>query len=150
MEYDDPTGCLVCREHRGEVEVPGGLLVDTESVVAFHLPPWPDPTADVFLGHLQVTPRRHAADWAALTDDEAADVGAWVARLCRSLKSLGATRVYTLTAGHGVDHLHVHLLPRWPETPDGVPWTDVDDHPGARRGGMAEGADLAVQVRDQL
>jgi diadenosine tetraphosphate (Ap4A) HIT family hydrolase len=146
----DRGGCLVCQEIDGEVEVPDGLLVDTDTVGAFHRPPWPDPEDDVFLGHLLVCPHRHAPDWAALTDDEAADVGAWVARLSRALKGLGATRVYTMTLGHAVDHLHVHLVPRWPETPQDVTWQHVDDYPGARRGPLADAAELAARLRDEL
>lgn len=80
--------CLVCREHRMEVSLPGDHLVSTEDVVAFHLPPWPPPADDVYLGYLMVTPRRHAADFGELTDRESAAVGQWIARLSRSLKDL--------------------------------------------------------------
>ena len=93
--------CLVCREHRMEVPLPGEHLVSTEEVVAFHLPPWPPPAEDVYLGYLMVTPRRHAADFAELTDRESAAVGQWIARLSRSLKDLGAERVYLAVVGHG-------------------------------------------------
>ena len=47
--------CLVCREQRLDVAVPGGHLVMTRQVVAFHLPPWPPPAEDVYLGYLMVT-----------------------------------------------------------------------------------------------
>ena len=53
--------CLVCREHRLEVPLPGGHLVSTDEVVAFHLPPWP-PAPDVYLGHLAI-PWHQVSEW---------------------------------------------------------------------------------------
>jgi hypothetical protein len=40
------------------------------------------------------------------------------------------------------NHLHVHLLPRWPETPTDVVWHAVDEWPGARRLDVAGIAEL--------
>jgi len=143
--------CLVCQEHRQEVPIPGAHLVSTEDVVAFHLPPWPPPAQDVYLGHLIVTSQRHAADFAELDDKESAAVGRWISLLSRSLKRLGAERVYVAAIGHGVPgHLHVHLVPRWPETPDDVAWNEVDEWDGARRGNFAAAASVADQVRATL
>jgi diadenosine tetraphosphate (Ap4A) HIT family hydrolase len=142
--------CLVCREHRLEVAVPGDHLVATEDVVAFHLPPWPPPAEDVYLGYLMVTSRRHVPDFAGLTDRESAATGQWIARLSKALKALGAERVYLAVIGHGVPHLHVHLVPRWPGTPDHVSWLDVDKWDGARRGDFAAATLVAEQLRDSL
>lgn len=55
--------CLVCQEHRLDVPPPGGHLVSSDEVVAFHVPPWPPPTHDVYLGYLMVTSRRHVPRW---------------------------------------------------------------------------------------
>jgi histidine triad (HIT) family protein len=142
--------CLVCREHRLEVRVPGDHLVATEEVVAFHLPPWPPPAEDVYLGYLMVTSRRHVADFSDLTDCESAVLGQWIARLSRSLKALDAERVYLAVIGHSVPHLHVHLIPRWPGTPDDVSWFDVDKWNGARRGDFAAAVQVAEQLRYSL
>lgn len=137
-------GCLVCRQLRGAVEVPGGL-VDAGLVAIFHRPPSEETLP--YAGHLLVCPRRHAADFAALTSEEAAAVGAAISVASRALKDLGAARVYVATVGHHVDHLHVHLLPRWPETPDEVPWHAVDDWNGARRVTPAEIEELVAGLR---
>jgi diadenosine tetraphosphate (Ap4A) HIT family hydrolase len=142
--------CLVCREHRLEVPVPGGHLVADELVVAFHVPPWPPPAEEVYLGYLLVTARRHVPDFAGLADHEAAAVGVAVSRLSRALRDLGAEHVYVAVVGHGVPHLHVHLLPRWPGTPDDVPWTEVDEWDGARRGSFAAAAAVADELRARL
>lgn len=131
--------CLVCREHLGHVACPGGVRSAGPLAETFHLPPQDDGL--VYLGHLLVISTRHVADFAGLQRDEAAAVGVEMARWSAALKEVGATRVYTATIGHGWDHLHVHLLPRWPGTPDEVPWHLVDEWPGARRvdfGGAAQ------------
>lgn len=142
--------CLVCREHRLDVPVPGDHLVATDEVVAFHMPPWPPPAEDVYLGHLLVTSRRHVMDFGDLTDHESAVAGQTISRLTRALRALGADRVYLAVIGHGVPHLHIHLVPRWPGTPDDVSWTEVDEWPGARRGDFAAATELTEQLRCML
>ena len=57
--------------------------------------------------------------------------------------------VYVATIGHSVEHLHVHLLPRWPETPPEVPWHSVDDWSGARRVTFNEAATFVAQLKEQ-
>jgi len=136
-------GCLVCHQHAAPP--PGGLLGDDPLTVTYHRPP--PPGADVYAGHLRVTSRRHAADLAALDPDEAAAVGRSASRWARALRAAGAVRVYSATVGHGADHLHVHLLPRWPGTPDDVPWHAVDDDPGGCRLDAAGVADLVGRLR---
>jgi diadenosine tetraphosphate (Ap4A) HIT family hydrolase len=142
--------CLVCKEHRLEVPPPGGHLVATDEVVAFHLPLWPPATPDVYLGYLMVTPRRHAAGFADLDDDEAAGVGRAMALLSRALKAAGAERVYTFTIGHAVPHLHVHLVPRWPGTPPDVSWLEVAEWDGARRGDFDAATAFAESLRELI
>ena len=137
-------GCLVCRELAGEGPLPGGLLAGDDLVAVFHTPPRPDV---VFLGHLLVTPRRHVSDFAGLSADEAAAIGVEISRWSAALTRVGAMRVYVATIGHATDHLHVHLLPRWPGTPDDVPWHSVDDWPGARVGDFAVAAEMVSLIR---
>ncbi|MGD0439339.1 MAG: HIT family protein [Acidimicrobiales bacterium] len=140
--------CIICQEQAGEVEVPGGYLLEDEDVVAFHVPPLSDRTC--YLGHLLVTPRRHCPDFAGLDRHEAQAVGAAIATCSAALKRLGTERVYVATIGHRVGHLHVHLLARWPGTPDDVPWHAVDEWDGARRGGASEIALLVESLRVRI
>lgn len=139
--------CLVCDELEGRVDLPGGFVAETELAVAFHVPPLPG-RPEPYAGYLMVSPRRHgAAGFADLDDAEARDMGALMARASRALREQGAARVYSATIGHGVEHLHVHVVARWPETPEDVAWHRVDEWPGARRLDAAGVADLTGRLR---
>lgn len=138
--------CLVCAEVSDRVPIPGGHLEDSEFVTVFHSP-IVKPAVDVFMGYLFVVSKRHAPGFADLNSAEAAAVGLAIARWSRALEMAGAERVYVLRLGHGVDHLHVHLVPRWPETPSDVPWTQVDEWPGTRRVNAASAAKFATELR---
>jgi histidine triad (HIT) family protein len=141
-------GCLVCREQRGEVEVPGGFLWDDDLVVAFHVPPLDDDRGKPYLGHLLVTTRRHVDHFGDLSDEEAERVGRIASRLARALREQhDATRVYSAVIGPRLPHFHLHLLPRYPETPPELRWIEVDEWEGARRGGRDEIAALVERLR---
>jgi histidine triad (HIT) family protein len=123
--------CLECTEVQGSVDIPGGYLYADDFVVGFHRPPLQQLT--VFAGHLLVVPRRHARGLADLSRAEAASMGIAMHALSQALDAAGASTVYAATIGRAANHLHVHLLPRWPETPADVVWHAVDEWPGARR-----------------
>lgn len=141
--------CLVCDEVTGRLPVPGGLLQKDQHVVAFQSP-IVAPATDVYAGYLFVTPVRHASGFADLDDEEAAAVGVAIARWSRVLEMHGAEHVYVLRVGHGVPHLHVHLIPRWPGTPADVSWMNVDEWPGARRGDFEFAAAFAMALQSSL
>lgn len=138
--------CVVCDEVAGSVPVPGGFLHDDESSVGFHAPPAPG-NQSPYLGHLMVVPRRHVASWSGLDDGEAAAVSAGIRDLTGLLESAGAERVYVAVIGTHVNHLHVHLLPRWPGTPREVPWHSVDEWKGARHGDADAVAATVARLR---
>ena len=140
----------MCREVRGEVEVPGGPVVADDLIVVFHVPPLPDRPLP-YLGHLLVVPRRHTPGLGELSDEEAAAMGLALGRASRALRRReGVERVYSAVIGHHVDHLHVHLLPRYAGTPPDVPWTAVDEWEGGPHGGAAEIADVVAELRAHL
>jgi diadenosine tetraphosphate (Ap4A) HIT family hydrolase len=129
--------CDVCREIDGGIELPGGLLWDDELVVAFHVPPLLEP--EPLLGHLLITPRRHADTWADLTPAEASAIGAVAATLAGPLRELtGAERIYSAVIGHHSAHFHLHVLPRYPGTPKEFFFMDVDRWEGSPKGDAAQ------------
>ena len=141
--------CLVCGEHRGAISVPGGFLVENDQVIAFHAPPLPE-NPEPYLGHLLVTTRRHVPGLGQLTPQEGAALGVALTRLSAALESCGASRVYLAAVGHHQPHVHVHLVPRYPETPVDVAWHQVDEWAGARRGGAAEIEQLVADLSERM
>lgn len=144
--------CFVCGKHRDIGLMPGGAVYEDELVVVSHVcPDSPGQGKQVYLGHLLVEPRRHAAGLGDLTDDEAACVGRWNATAARALREVaGAEHVYAAVIGDNVPHLHVHLLPRYPGTPRAYWWTRVDEWPEAPRGGPRDAAELVGRLRSGL
>ena len=123
--------------------MPPTVLAAEEHVVVTHLP-----GEDVYLGYLFVEARRHVRELGDLSEEEAAAVGRAAARWSRALQAVtGAEHVYSAVIGHGVDHFHLHLIPRYPGTPREYWWTRVDEWPGAPRGGEAEIAELLERLR---
>jgi histidine triad (HIT) family protein len=129
--------CYICTKHTAMSVVPGGELIADEHAVVSHLP-LTTPTscsASVYLGHLFVEPRRHVTELGELTADEAASVGRLASLASGALqRSEGAEHVYAAVIGHGVEHLHLHLIARYPGTPREYWWTRVDEWPDAPRG----------------
>jgi diadenosine tetraphosphate (Ap4A) HIT family hydrolase len=145
-----PEDCLICREQRGDVELPGGPLWDGKHVVGFHVPPIEE-NPRPYLGHLLLTPRRHVPGLEDLSDEEAATLGIAMARLARAMrKTLDLERVYSAVIGHGVPHLHVHLVPRYGGTPAEVTWVAVDEWEGSPHGDAPEIAELVNRLREKI
>jgi len=139
--------CLVCREISGAIEVPGGAILENELVFGFHVLDVEGTGEPVYLGYTMVSPKRHAPGLADVTDEEAAALGVASARISRALVAEGADHVFSAVIGTGVPHLHVHLVPRYPDTPRDLPWTQVDEWDGARKGGFDKIAELVGRLR---
>jgi hypothetical protein len=83
------TDCFVCRKHRGELVMPGGVVYEDELVYASHMA-LPDGQERVYLGTLFVEPKRHVPGMGDLHRPEAERVG-WLSRLAAALQAC-ATR----------------------------------------------------------
>ncbi len=71
-------------------------------------------------GHVLIAPRRHVADPALLSGEEMREIMSLVALGTKAISAEYSPRGFNVgmnlgkTAGAGiVDHLHVHLVPRW-------------------------------------
>jgi histidine triad (HIT) family protein len=136
--------CYVCDKHRSG----DGVISGDELMVLTHvLPDAPGADGRVYLGHLVVEPRRHVSGLADLTDDEAAALGQWAARAARALQ---AEHVYSSVVGHQIDHLHLHLVPRYAGTPREYWWPKLDEWPDAPRGDLADVTRLVDDLRALL
>lgn len=143
------SGCDVCREVTGEIDIPGGFLWESELVVAFHVPPLLEPKPQ--LGHLLVCPRRHADTWADLSAQEASQVGMAAAMLAGAVRQVtDAERLYSAVIGHHSAHFHLHLFPRYPGTPTEVLWTKCDEWSGSPKGGPAEIVQFVERLRSTM
>ena len=136
--------CYVCDKHRSG----DGVISSDELMVLAHvLPDAPGADGQVYLGHLVVEPRRHVSGLAGLTADEAAALGQWAARAARALQ---AEHVYSSVVGHQIDHLHLHLVPRYANTPRQYWWPKLDEWPDAPRGDRADITRLVDDIWTRL
>jgi histidine triad (HIT) family protein len=109
--------CFVCRKHRSEEIVPGGAIYEDDLVFSGHS--WSvEEACTPYLGSFIVEPKRHLSSWAELDDEEAGRLGRVIRDVSRALKRVaGAEHIYVFVLGHNVPHLHVWVLPRFPDTP---------------------------------
>lgn len=144
---DSALECLVCRKHRGEVVVAGGTIYEDDILYVSHAQIWGSETSH-YLGHVFVESRRHVAELADLTAEEAQAIGLYTSKLARALmQTEGVEHVYSFVIGDGVPHVHVHVIGRYPGAPREYWGAKVDEWPGAPRGGEAEIAQVAARLR---
>ena len=118
----------ICDKHRRGDDAPGGMLLADDLVCAGHVHPLDAP--DAALGYLMVEPRRHVRGLGDLTEDEAGRIGVITSKLDRLLRDVaGVQPVYSFVFGDRVEHLHVHLAPRYPAAPVGLRGLGAGRHP---------------------
>lgn len=93
-----------------------------EHVVAFF------PTEPATLGHTLVVPRKHIADIWELDDATATELGRVALRLAYAIRDAVKPEGLNVIQSNGeaatqtVDHLHIHLVPRWESDGIGRIW----------------------------
>ena len=110
-----PAGCVRCAEVEGRAATPGGVIHDDGLWHVTHHPgAYTDP------GELIVKTRRHCESVADLTAEEAAALGPVLRAAVGVIEQVvGPERVYVLSFGERVRHLHFFLLPRTRDLPAG-------------------------------
>jgi histidine triad (HIT) family protein len=105
--------CLACRIVAGEVRPAGGIVWRGEGLTVHGLAdPCPIP------GWLVLTTDRHARALYDLEAEELARVAPLAARVMRAQRTaLGAEHVYAFAIGDVLRHFHLHLVPRFADTP---------------------------------
>ena len=110
----DPNApCLACRIVAGELRPAGGIVWRGDGLtVHAHADPSP------IRGWLVVTSDRHARALYDLAPAELAAVGPVAARVMNAQRgALGAEHVYAFALGDVLRHFHLHLVPRFADTP---------------------------------
>jgi diadenosine tetraphosphate (Ap4A) HIT family hydrolase len=106
--------CEACRILLGRRTPPGGVLLRRAGFVLHALA---DPTP--LRGWVVLTSERHARGWYDLPEAELAALGPLAARVMQAQRAaLGAVHVYALAIGDVVKHFHLHLVPRYADTPE--------------------------------
>ena len=89
----------------------------------------------VTAGHALIVPRRHIASWFATTPKEQGEMIAALSQVKERIEAEHAPAGYNMgindgeAAGQTVDHLHLHVIPRY-EGDVEDPRAEYDDHPG--------------------
>ncbi len=109
-----PEPCLGCDIGLGAVVPPGGILL-REGGFAIHALADRSPIR----GWLVLTSERHARAWYDLPPDELSRLGPLAARVMAAQRdALGAEHVYAFAIGDVLRHFHLHLVPRFADTPE--------------------------------
>ena len=108
--------CTTCRLNRGDLDnrVGGCIYQDDLWVLEHAMAAFP------FVGWLVLKTRRHVESFADLTPEEAASFGPLARRIIQGMTHLlNPEKIYLSMYGEaqGFSHLHVHLIPRYADTP---------------------------------
>lgn len=109
-----PEGCILCLVAAGSAEVENLVVRESESfLVSLNLYPY-NP------GHLIVFPRRHIVDIRGLSGEERRELDGLIDLCLGVLDEALKPAAYNigfnmgLSAGASIDHLHMHVIPRYP------------------------------------
>ena len=150
MSESNTSECLVCRKHRGEIDIPGGVIYENDLIFISHAQLWGD-EREHYLGHLFIEPKRHAAELADLTEQEAQIIGLYTSRVAKALlQTEGMAHIYSFVIGDGVPHVHVHVIGRYPDAPREYWGAKVDEWPEAPKGTAEQIMQVARRVRTFL
>ena len=116
-----PSGCTACLEVAGDLQAPGGVIVDDGLwYVSHHTGPYTDP------GELIVKTRRHCESLAELTPAEADALGPVLRAGVSALERVVASeRIYAVSFNERMRHVHFLLLPRTASMPRGHVISDL-------------------------
>ena len=105
--------CVQCDVVSGAKTPLGGLVLETPLFVAHGIlagTPLP--------GWLVLAPKRHARWWWEMSDEEARELGVLAKKLLLAQReALGAVHAYEVALGDVLHHMHLHLVPRFEDTP---------------------------------
>lgn len=138
--------CFICQKHKEEIQTVGVKIFEDDYLYVGHI----DKTKEAnYLGHIMIDLKRHVATLSEMNPEEAKAFGVMMARISKALmESEKAEHVYALVSGNSVPHLHMHLVARYPGTPEEF-WgpLDVYDSPNARMGDSEEVIKICNRIK---
>ncbi|QOY35396.1 HIT family protein [Anaerobacillus isosaccharinicus] len=141
--------CFICDKHNGTITTAGNTIYEDDYIYVGHIDNNGKPN---YLGHIMIDLKRHVPTLAEMNPEEAKAFGVMMARLSKALKEVeDAEHVYALVSGNSVPHLHMHLVARYPNTPEQY-WGpfSVYDAPNARMGENSEVMELCNRIKTYL
>jgi diadenosine tetraphosphate (Ap4A) HIT family hydrolase len=110
-DVNDP--CLACAIVRGETRPVGGVLARANGLVLHGVA-----SSSPIPGWVVLSSERHVRAWYDLDDTAARELGPFAARVMRAQREvLGAEHAYAFAIGDVLRHFHLHLVPRFADTP---------------------------------
>lgn len=107
---------MVCEKHQNFLKVTGEPILKREGFLLSHFPVLDGTPANK--GHLLIESIRHIVDPADLNDEEAQGLGLLIRdAIVLVRRHLEAEQAYVFRLNEKVAHFHVHIVPRYKETP---------------------------------
>jgi diadenosine tetraphosphate (Ap4A) HIT family hydrolase len=126
------------------------VIHENDLIFISHAQLWGD-EKEHYLGHIIVETRRHVAEVADLTAEEAQTIGLYTSRIARALlHTEKMEHIYIFVIGDGVPHVHYHVIGRYPGAPRAFWGPRVDEWPEAPKGDAAAIEKVADRLRDFL
>ena len=120
--------CMVCQKHQ-DIKTFTDVIAERDGWILTHFPFIADEKAAK--GHLILETKRHIIDLSEMTTEEAKGMGELAQFGVQQLKTkLSAEHVYMFRINDKVAHLHVHLIPRYSNTPKEYWGFKINEWPG--------------------
>jgi histidine triad (HIT) family protein len=137
--------CIICDKHKDLQASVGGAIATRNGMTVSHYPIIDNQPA--IKGHLLIEPIRHVTEASELTEDEAMAMGLLIRNSIVLLKSkLGAEHAYVFRINDKVPHFHVHVVPRFPNTPAEFWGHKITEWNGATKLGLEQIQTLSSQL----
>lgn len=139
--------CFISNKHAGKVKTAGVTIYEDDYVYVGHID-----GEKIYLGHIMIDLKRHVPTLGDMNMDEAKAFGIVMATVSKALmESEKAEHIYSLVSGNSVPHLHMHIVPRYPNTPEDY-WGPmaVYNWPDAPFGTNHEVIELCNRIKSNL
>lgn len=141
-DVNDP--CLGCAVVGGTTRPVGGILARSPGLV-LHGVAGPSPVP----GWVVISSERHVRGLYDLDEPTARELGAFAARVMRAQRqALGAEHAYAFAIGDVLRHFHLHLVPRYRDTPPHL-WGRAVFEASAQEHRPAEELEAAARILAQ-